>query len=206
MTERVRQLREQSMLAVPTLTPERALLVTDAYAQAGFVSVPVKRALAFKHLMERRSICLNEGELIVGERGPAPKATFTYPELCCHSLEDLEILDTREKVSFAVSGEMRAIYRDKVIPAWRGRTIREKIFEEMTQEWKDAYEAGVFTEFMEQRARDIRCSTTRSIEKACAISSARSGNTLLRWISLPTRKHTCGRRSSGPWLFAPTPL
>jgi formate C-acetyltransferase len=140
------------MLAVPTLTPERALLVTDAYAQAGFVSVPVKRALAFKHVMERRSICLNEGELIVGERGPAPKATFTYPELCCHSLEDLEILDTREKVSFAVSGEMRAIYRDKVIPAWRGRTIREKIFEEMTQEWKDAYEAGVFTEFMEQRA------------------------------------------------------
>ncbi len=152
MTERVRKLREQSLQAVPTLTPERALLVTDAYAEAGCVSAPVRRALAFKHIMEQRCICLNEGELIVGERGPAPKATFTYPELCCHSLEDLAILDTREKVAFAVSDDMRAVYRDRVIPAWRGRTIREKIFEEMTQEWKDAYDAGVFTEFMEQRA------------------------------------------------------
>jgi len=30
--------------------------------------------------------------------------------------------------------------------------MRDRIFREMTQEWKDAYEAGIFTEFMEQRA------------------------------------------------------
>lgn len=152
MTERVRKLREQSILAVPHLTPERALLVKEAYEQIGFVSVVVRRALTFKHIMEHRAICINDGELIVGERGPAPKATYTYPELCCHSLEDLHILDTREKVSFRVSPEMRAAYRDTLIPFWKGKTIREKIFAEMTQEWKDAYAAGVFTEFMEQRA------------------------------------------------------
>ena len=152
MTERVRKLREQSVHAVPYLTPERALLVTEAYEQTGFVSVPMKRALAFKHIMENRGISINDGELIVGERGPAPKATYTYPELCCHSLEDLHILDTRERVSFKVSQGMRDVYRDRLIPFWRGKTIREKIFEEMTHDWKDAYAAGVFTEFMEQRA------------------------------------------------------
>ena len=151
MTDRVRKLREQSVHAAPYLTPERALLVKEAYEQAGFVSVPVLRALTFKHIMENRAICINDGELIVGERGPAPKATYTYPELCCHTLEDLQILDTRQKVSFAVSDETRAVYRDTLIPFWRGRTIREKIFEEMTQEWRDAYAAGIFTEFMEQR-------------------------------------------------------
>jgi pyruvate-formate lyase len=152
VTERVRKLREESLRAVPYLTPERALLVTEAYEQLGCISAPVRRALVFKHIMEKRMICIHDGELIVGERGPAPKATYTYPELCCHSLEDLEILDTRAKVSFKVDEEMRNVYRDRLIPFWRGKTVREKIFGEMTQEWKDAYDAGVFTEFMEQRA------------------------------------------------------
>jgi trans-4-hydroxy-L-proline dehydratase len=152
MTDRVRKLREQSLAAVPHLTPERALLVKEAYEQIGFVSVPMRRALTFQHIMERRAICINDGELIVGERGPAPKATHTYPELCCHSLDDLHILDTREKVWFRVDDTVRATYRDTLIPFWKGKTIREKIFAEMTPEWMDAYEAGVFTEFMEQRA------------------------------------------------------
>ncbi len=44
------------------------------------------------------------------------------------------------------------IQRDKIIPFWRNRSMRERIFLEMEPAWKDAYEAGVFTEFMEQRA------------------------------------------------------
>ncbi|MGD8239969.1 MAG: glycyl radical protein, partial [Armatimonadota bacterium] len=44
------------------------------------------------------------------------------------------------------------LYEKDIIPFWRGRTMRERIFAEMTPEWHDAYEAGIFTEFMEQRA------------------------------------------------------
>jgi len=152
MTERVRRLREQSLNAIPRLSPERAMLVTEAYESMALVSPPMRRALTLKYIMEKKSICLNDGELIVGERGPAPKATYTYPELCCHSLEDLDILNTREKVSFKVDDEMRRIYQEKIIPFWKGKTIREKIFEEMTDEWNECYKAGIFTEFMEQRA------------------------------------------------------
>jgi formate C-acetyltransferase len=102
--------------------------------------------------MEHRTIHIGEGELIVGEKGPAPKATPTYPELCCHSLRDLEILDSREKITFKVSPECQKVYEDKIIPFWRGRSIRDVIFREMTEEWKAAYQAGIFTEFMEQRS------------------------------------------------------
>ena len=35
---------------------------------------------------------------------------------------------------------------------WKGRTQRERIFNHVPKEWKEAYEAGMFTEFMEQRA------------------------------------------------------
>lgn len=154
MNERIRKLREQSLDAIPTLTPERALLITEFYkkTQSSTLSAPMKRALAFKHVLEHKTICINGGELIVGERGPAPKVTPTYPEITAHSLQDLDILNSRPKTSFKVSQETRKTYKDVIIPFWKGQTVREKIFSEMDKEWKDAYEAGIFTEFMEQRA------------------------------------------------------
>lgn len=152
MTDRVARLRQRSLETKPDLSTERAELLTAFYERAPNVSPPMLRALAFRHLMEHKTIVILDDELIVGERGPAPKATPTYPELCCHSLEDLDVLDRREKVPYAVSEDARRIYAERIIPFWRGKTMREAIFDAMTDEWKAAYEAGVFTEFMEQRA------------------------------------------------------
>lgn len=154
MNERIKKLREQSLNAENRISPERARLITEFYksATAQQVSIPIKRALAFKYILENKKICINEGELIVGERGPAPKATPTYPEICIHLLQDLEILDSREKVSFAVDEETKKLYQDEIIPFWIGKSMRDRMFAELPQEWQDAYEAGVFTEFQEQRA------------------------------------------------------
>jgi trans-4-hydroxy-L-proline dehydratase len=153
MTERVARLREESLAARPTISTERAELMTQFYRQnLGLVSAPVRRALSFQYLMEHKTISIGDGELIVGEKGPAPKATPTYPELCCHSLQDLDILDSRAKISFAVSPEARQIYGEQIIPFWEGRSMRDVLLAEMTPEWHAAYEAGIFTEFMEQRA------------------------------------------------------
>jgi formate C-acetyltransferase len=154
MNERIQKLRDQSLNAVNRISPERAILVTEFYQSdlAQKVSTPIKRALAFKYILENKKICINDGELIVGERGPEPKATPTYPEICLHSLQDLEILDQRPKVSFKSDAETKTIYKEKIIPFWQGKTHRDKIFEALDQEWKNAYQAGIFTEFQEQRA------------------------------------------------------
>ena len=153
LTERVAGLRQQSLDTRPHISTERALLVTEAYQLLnGPISAPVRRAAVFKHLMERKAVCIAPGELIVGEKGPSPGAAPTFPELCCHSLEDLDILDSREKTSFKASPEVKQTYQKKIIPFWRGKSLREALFAEMTPEWKAAYDAGVFTEFMEQRA------------------------------------------------------
>ncbi|MDD8031004.1 MAG: glycyl radical protein [Acidobacteriota bacterium] len=153
MNQRVKKLREQSLNTRPSISSERARIVTEAYRspEVQTASFPVQRALVFKALMEKKSIFIDEGELIVGERGPAHKATPTYPEVCCHSLEDLEILNSRPKTSFAVDEETLRLYHDEIIPYWDGRSMRDQIFAQMTPEWKAAYEAGIFTEFMEQR-------------------------------------------------------
>jgi pyruvate formate-lyase/glycerol dehydratase family glycyl radical enzyme len=154
MNKRIKKLREESLNATNCINAERALLVTEFYKNgiAGEVSPPVIRAMCFKYILENKTICINDGELIVGERGPSPKATPTYPEICIHTLKDLDILNNRKKVSFKVDAETRKAYEDIIIPFWTGRSNREKIMQMMTHEWLDAYEAGIFTEFQEQRA------------------------------------------------------
>ena len=154
MNERIDRLRKRSLQARPSLSAERARLITQFYESgaAQKVSVPVQRAQAFRHILENKTVYIGEDELIVGERGPEPKATPTYPEVCLHSLEDLDLIDSREKVPFAVSDEARTLYRDRIIPFWQGKSIREKIFAHMQPEWIDAYTAGIFTEFQEQRS------------------------------------------------------
>ena len=154
MNERIKKLRTQSRTAIPTFSLERALLITEFYKneEVQKLSAPVARAKAFEYILRHKEIIINDGELIVGERGPKPKATSSYPEVCCHSLQDLEILNSRAKISFKVSEETRRQADEIVIPFWKGKSIRDKIFSQVDREWINAYEAGIFTEFMEQRA------------------------------------------------------
>ena len=153
MNDRVMRLRERSVALQPSISDERSLLMTEFYREhLGRHSAPVLRALAFRNLCERKTITIEPDELIVGERGPAPKATPLYPELTCHSPEDLHKLDEREKTSYSVAPEVFERYEREVIPYWRGRSLRDRIFGLLPAEWHAAYEAGIFTEFMEQRA------------------------------------------------------
>ena len=152
MTERVQRLRQASLDARPWVSMERARLLTEFYRQAGPLSPPLRRAQALEYIYARRGIYIGAEELIVGERGPSPKGTPTFPELCCHSIEDFEILHTRAKISYCVTDEAGRIQQEEIIPYWQGHSMRDRIFAEMTPEWKNAYEAGIFTEFMEQRA------------------------------------------------------
>lgn len=154
MNDRVAKLRAQSVETRPYISTERAELITEFYkSYASLSDSPVVfRAKAFRYLMAKKAVYIGEGELIVGERGGAPKATPTYPELCCHGLEDLRILNSRERTPFAVSDEAMKIYEETIIPFWSGKTMREKVFAGMNEDWQKAFDAGVFTEFMEQRA------------------------------------------------------
>ncbi|MGO8694827.1 MAG: trans-4-hydroxy-L-proline dehydratase [Rectinemataceae bacterium] len=153
MNDRISRLREESFTARPSFSAERALLTTEFYEEwQGKLSVPVLRAMNFRNLCERKTIYIGPLEMIVGERGPRPKAVSSFPELTCHSEEDLRVLDSRPMTSYAVpAGDLR-IYREQVIPYWRGRSMRDRAFAEISEEWKRLYEAGLFTEFMEQRA------------------------------------------------------
>ncbi|MFH2107202.1 MAG: trans-4-hydroxy-L-proline dehydratase [Chrysiogenia bacterium] len=154
MTERIRKLRARSLRAKPRLSSERGVLLTRFYRSAAVngLSVPRQRAAAFAYLLANKKVVILPDELLVGERGQAAKATPSYPEITCHSLQDLDILDKRQKTPFHVSARTRSDFAREIIPFWTGKTMRERLFAVQTPEWLDAYRAGVFTEFMEQRA------------------------------------------------------
>lgn len=153
MNERIKRLRKESFEAQPSLSIERALIETKFYKEnEGKYPIPILRALNFYEICKQKTIYIGKDELIVGERGPRPKSVPTFPELTCHSVEDLHILNTRELQRYTISQEDIDTYEREVIPYWKGRTQRERIFNHVPKEWKEAYEAGMFTEFMEQRA------------------------------------------------------
>jgi len=147
MNDRIKKLREQSLSTEETISIERARLLTEFYSsgESEKCSVPVARAKAFKYILDHKELYLGEDELIVGERGPAPKATPTYPELCTHSLEDFDILNSREKISFKVDEETKKYQFEEVMPFWNGRSMRDRILNEMDEQCEEAYSAGVFT-------------------------------------------------------------
>ena len=152
MNKRIKKLRHISETTNPKIYMERAVLMTDAYKKyEGEVSIPELRALSMKEIFSRKAISIEDGELIVGDKGIGPQSTPTFPELCCHTLEDMHVMNDRDLISFKVSEEDLKIQEELIIPFWEKRSIRHKIIKSMSAKWKECYAAGIFTEFMEQR-------------------------------------------------------
>ena len=137
MNDRVTRLRHESFETPVTLDHERAAIVTAVYREhQGRLTTPMLRATTLYELCRRKSLYIGADELIVGERGPRPKCVGTYPEVTCHSLDDLEVLDGRAQNPYRVSDECRQVFHDEVIPFWQGRTMREFVVERMAAEWR----------------------------------------------------------------------
>ena len=153
LTDRILRLKEESKNAEVWIDPERAQIVTKFYSKnAGKHSIPVLRARSFKNLMEKKELYLGDQELIVGERGRTPKLIPTFPEIASHSVQDLKVLNAQDPIPYHVSQKTMDIYEKEVIPYWEGSALRDKMFNQLSDEWQTIYNCGLITETMEQRA------------------------------------------------------
>lgn len=158
MNQRIKNLRKISTETQPSVDLERAKIETDFYKEnEGKYSVPVMRAMFFKKYMQEKTLYLGDDELIVGEKGSRPQACPTFPEICTHTVEDMEIMNARDLVSFSVTPEDIELEKNEIIPFWKGKSTREHLLERMTPEWKECYAEGIWTEFMEQRGPGHTC-------------------------------------------------
>lgn len=152
MNSRIQKLRRLSLETEAHIDMQRAKIETEVYKKyEGSVSIPELRALVLKEYFKKKTIYIGDGELIVGEKGNSPQSAPTFPELCCHSIEDMKIMNDRELISFKVQDDDYEYQKKEIIPYWEKRSIRKKILNNVSEEWKACYESGIFTEFMEQR-------------------------------------------------------
>lgn len=152
ITERVKKLRRESLETQPSIDLERAKSETLTYKKyEGELSINELRAQVLYDYFSSKTLYIGEGELIVGEKGKGPQCAPTFPELCCHTIDDMHIMNDREFINFAVKDEDFEFQKEEIIPYWENRSIRKKILSGMDEEWKACYECGIFTEFMEQR-------------------------------------------------------
>jgi len=166
MTERVRSLRDKSLSTQPRICLERARIETGTYKRyEGALSVPELRARVLYDYMNERTLTIGRGELIVGEKASGLQAAPTFPELCCHTLEDMRVMNARELISFSVTGADLALQEREILPYWEKRSMRARLLESMTDEWKACYAAGLFTEFMEQRGPGHTVGSVKIYEK-----------------------------------------
>ena len=108
MNERIQKLRELSVTTPVHIDLERAKIETEFYKENdGKYSIPVMRSMVLKEYFSKKTLYLGEGELIVGEKGKDPQASPTFPELCCHSVEDMTVMSERDLVSFHTTEEDR---------------------------------------------------------------------------------------------------
>lgn len=166
MNERVQRLRRESLDTPAHIDLERAVSETKTYQKyEGELSVPELRAQVLKEYFETKTLYIGEGELIVGEKGDSPQAAPTFPELCCHTVEDMHVMNDRELIHFHVREEDFDVQEKVMIPYWEKRSIRHKILRAMSPQWKAAYECGIFTEFMEQRGPGHTVGSAKIYEK-----------------------------------------
>ncbi|HEX9117998.1 MAG TPA: pyruvate formate lyase family protein, partial [Anaerolineae bacterium] len=145
-TERVARLREKLINTKPSLCSERGLIVTEAYATYAADPVVLRRARAFAQTLDQMSIYIDEGELIVGNQASAPRAAPLFPEYLVDFLsEEIDEFPGRTADRFEVSPQVRADILEKIVPAWRGKTLNDRVKSVMPGYLADAQAMGIIS-------------------------------------------------------------
>jgi trans-4-hydroxy-L-proline dehydratase len=152
-TERVRRAVQRNLDAVPELFPFRAVAVTRSYRESEGLPLATRRAMMVERIMAEQPVVIQDGELIVGMKTPKPHGSPVYPEINCQWYErDLDTLAGRDNTPFFVSEETKRILREEVFPYWPGRTVFDRIAEQVTEAMWDADRRGVIYNYWTSRS------------------------------------------------------
>lgn len=144
-SERISGLVDHLYAKMPEIESSRAVLITESYKQTENEPMVIRRAKAFRHILENIPIIIRDRELIVGSTTIAPRGCQTYPEFSYEWLEaEFDTVEKRSADPFYISEQTKRELKE-ANAYWKGRTTSELATAYMEPETLLAMEHNIFT-------------------------------------------------------------
>ena len=125
LKERVKDLR-QTVLRMPSISLERARLLTDSYKETKAEPPLIRRALGLAKILDNMTVYIGEGELIVGNVTGKIRGGEILPEINAQwMLDELDEFATREWDRFEPLTEDEKIEIKEILSSWEGDSLYE---------------------------------------------------------------------------------
>lgn len=146
MTQRLKDLKDNYLKAVPSITTHRARAFTKMMKENPGMPRIMLRAKAFRLACEQAPLLIQDNELIVGHPCGAPRAGGFSPDIAWRWMRDeIDTIHERPQDPFYISDEDKRIMKEELFPFWETRSLDE-ICEDQYREaglWEFSSEAFV---------------------------------------------------------------
>jgi pyruvate formate-lyase/glycerol dehydratase family glycyl radical enzyme len=143
ISERIAKLKSNVLSAASTICTERAGFYTEVYKEFENSPVILKRAYALEKTLEKMTIFINEGELIVGNQSSKLRAAPIFPEyVISWILNELDEFDKRPGDAFFISANQKNELKE-ICRWWDGKTLIERGYSLMSPLNREIHNAGI---------------------------------------------------------------
>jgi len=150
MESRIMNLRDELLDNIPEICPERARIFTECMKESEGQPIVKRRAKAFYEVLDKMSIYVRDGELLVGNQARSLRAAPIFPEYSVEWIEkefngDPYYFNERPTDKFTYTEEAKEELQE-IAAYWKGKTIFHNLRELLPEEANKAWNMGVIDE------------------------------------------------------------
>ena len=135
-SERILNLKERMLNEERYVSMEQAVLITESYKENENLPRPIQRAHALEKALLNIGIKIDPDEIIVGNRTSGVRGGVVSPEAGISWVDkELDTIDKRPQDRFKIRPEDTVIFREKILPYWKGKSLEDFVAERHGEEF-----------------------------------------------------------------------
>jgi len=143
MTPRMREFREELLETKPMICAERAVITTETYKSNMDQSLPIRRALMYKNILEKMSIFIEKQTLLAGNQASGNRSAPVFPEYAMDwVIAELDEFDKRTGDRFYITEETKTKLKE-IAPFWEHNTVKDRGLAAMPEQARVFYDLGI---------------------------------------------------------------